>query len=150
MSNVIIAIAVLVIGFVLASYGVYENVQASRRTALATTIGSKMSRLAVYNQDLREDLGPRSVLSPGEEASTGYASYSTDILQREAFGPVRFAFTAVTSGYYVCAVSTDVSTSMREAMQMVARDRPPAFVSGQCGSAGTAIGSEVATSLRIY
>lgn len=150
MSNVIIAIAVLVIGFVLASYGVYENVQASRRTAMATTIGSKMSRLAVYNQDLREDVGPRSILSPGEEAATGYASYSQEMLQRESFGAVTFRFHAIAGGYYVCATSSDVSTSMREAMQMVARDRPPAFFSGECGVAATAIGTNVVTSLRLY
>jgi hypothetical protein len=39
---------------------------------------------------------------------------------------------------------------MREAMQMVARDRPPAFVSGECGNAATAIGGIVVTSLKLY
>lgn len=149
MSNVLIAIAVMIIGFVLASYGVYDNVQASRRTALATTIGSKMSRLGVYSQDLKEDLGHHP-LSPGEEAASGYAPYSTEMLARENFGAVTFRFTAVGSGYYVCATSTDTGQTMVEAMRMVARDRPPAFVSGVCSDPSAAIGTNVVTSLKLY
>lgn len=149
MSNVLIAIAVMVIGFVLASYGVYDNVQASRRTSLATTIGSKMSRLGVYSQDLKEDLG-HNPLSPGEEATSGYASYSTDMLSRENFGSVTFRFTAVASGYYVCATSADTGSTMVEAMRMVARDRPPAFVSGVCSDASAPITNNAVTSLKLY
>lgn len=149
MSNVLIAIAVMIIGFVLASYGVYENVQASRRTALATTIGSKMSRLAVENQEQREEVG-HMLLAPSQEAASGFAYYSSDTLAREAFGPVTFRFHWNGSAYYVCATSSDVGQTMRDAMQMVARDRPPAFVSGECGVPATAIGTNVVTSLKLY
>lgn len=149
MSNVLIAIAVMIIGFVLAGYGVYDNVQASRRTALATTIGSKMSRLGVYNQELKEELG-HNPLSPGEEASTGYASYDLTALNRENFGTVTFRFHAVSGGYFVCATSTDVGQTMQEAMRLVARDRPPAYVSGECANPSTAVSNQTVVSLKLY
>ena len=148
MSNVIIAIVVMIIGFVLAGYGVYDNVQASKRTSLAMTIGAKISRLAVDAQELREDVG-HAPLGPSEEASTGFATYSLETLQRESFGAVSFRYHALPAGYFVCATSTDVSLTMQEAMRMVAKDRPPAFVSGACGVTSTAIGAEVVTSWRI-
>jgi hypothetical protein len=149
MSNVIIAIAVLIIGFYLASYGIYENVEASRRTAVSTTIGAKINRLAIYSQDLREDLGGRPPLSTAEEATTGYATYSSEMLARERFGSVTFRYTMSAGGYYVCAESTDTGQTMIEAMQKVARDRPSSFVSGECGNSGTAVGGLVVTSMRI-
>lgn len=148
MSNVLIALVVMVIGFVLASYGVYDNVQASRRSSLATTISSKMNRLAVYNQDLREDIGHQP-LHPNQEVSTGFASYNQDMLDREAFGSVTFRFHANASGYHVCATSNDTGQTMQEAMQMIAKNHPPAYVSGSCGESNVAVGSNVVTSLRI-
>lgn len=154
MSNVLIAIAVLVIGFVLASYGVYENVQASRRTAMATTIGSKMNRLAIVNQEQREDVG-HILLAPSQEAGTGFAYYSLDTLSRENFGPVTFRYHFNGTDYFVCATSTDTGPTMLEALRMVARDRPPTYVSGECGNAGVAIGAGnpanvVVVSMKIY
>lgn len=149
MANVIIAIAVLIIGFYLASYGIYENVEASRRTALSTTIGAKINRLATYSQDLREDLGGRAPLSASEEGGSGLAYYSSEMLSRERFGAVSFRYNANAGGYWVCAESTDTGQTTIEAMQKVARDRPPSFVSGECGVSGTAVGGLAVMSMRI-
>lgn len=148
MSNVLIAIIVLLITFVLMGLGVYENVEASRRSSLAMTVGSKMSRLGTQNKELALELG-RNLNSPSSESSTGLASYDQEALDREAFGSVSFSFIENASGYYVCARSNEVSATTREAFEMVARDRPPSFVSGACGVAATAISTTVAVSMRL-
>jgi hypothetical protein len=147
-SNVLVAIVALIITFMLASFGVYQNIEASRRTSLATTIGSKMNRLGQYNQELADEIG-HNVLSAGEESSTGYAYYDTNMLSREAFGSVTFRFHANGTGYYVCATSSDVSTLTSEAMAMVARDRPGSFVSGACGESGVGVSSNIFVSMRV-
>ena len=148
MANIIVAIVTLVITFILASYGVYQNIESSRRSQNATVIGSTISRLAQYNQELREELGHQP-LSPGEESASGYGYYDLDMLSRAAYGTVTYRFHANGSGYYVCASSTDVSATMQEAMKMVARDRPGAFASGECGITGTAVSNLSVVSLRI-
>ena len=148
MSNVLIAIVVLLITFVLMGLGVYESVEASRRSSLAMTVGSKLSRLATENKELQLELG-RSMYSAGEEASTGRAYYDSDSLSREAFGSVTFRFHEDSNGYFACATSTDVGRISQEAFRMVAKDRPPSFVSGACGEQSTAIGSNVVVSMRL-
>ena len=148
MSNVLIAIIVLLITFVLMGLGVYENVEASRRSSLAMTVGSKLSRLGTQNKELALELG-RNMYSPGEESATGFAHYDLDALQREAFGSVSFLFHENSSGYYVCARSGDVSSTFQEAFQMVARDRPPSFVSGACGVAATPVTTLVVVSMKL-
>lgn len=148
MANVIVAIVTLVITFVLAGYGVYQNVESSRRSQNATVIGSTMTRLAQYSQELRDELGHQP-LAPGQEASTGYGYYDTDMLARAAYGAVTFRFHANQNGYHVCASSTDVGDNMVESLRMVARDRPGAYVSGECGVGGTAISNLAVVSLRI-
>jgi len=147
-ANVIVAIVTLVITFILASYGVYQNIESSRRSQNATVIGSTISRLAQYNQDLREELGHQP-LSSGEESASGYGYYDSEMLSRAAYGTVTYRFHANASGYYVCASSPDVSTTMQESMQMVARDRPGAFVSGECGVTGTGVSNLSVVSMKI-
>lgn len=148
MSNVLIAIIVLLITFVLMGLGVYENVEASRRSSLAMTVGSKMSRLGTDNKEMALELG-RNLNSPTAESSTGLAFYDQNALDREAFGSVSFSFVQNASGYYICARSSDVNTTTQEAFEMVARDRPPSFVSGACGVAATPITTTVAVSMRL-
>lgn len=148
MANIIVAIVTLVITFILASYGVYQNIESSRRSQNATVIGSTINSLAQYNQELREEIGHQP-LGSGEEASSGYAYYDPDMLSRAAYGTVTYRFTANPSGYYVCASSPDVSSTMQESMQMVARDRPGAFASGECGVSGTAVSNVSVVSMKI-
>jgi hypothetical protein len=147
-ANIIVAIVTLVITFILASYGVYQNIESSRRSQNATVIGSTISRLAQYNQELREELGHQP-LSVSEESGTGYGYYDQAVLDRAAYGTVTYRFNANGTGYYVCASSGDVSTTMQESMQMVARDRPGAFVSGECGVTGTAVSNLSVVSMKI-
>lgn len=148
MANIIVAVVTLVITFILASYGVYQNIESSRRSQNATVIGSTINRLAQYNQELREELGHQP-LSPGQESGTGYGYYETDVLDRAAYGSVTYRFHANGAGYFVCASSTDVSATMQESMQMVARDRPGAFASGECGITGTAVSNLSVVSMKI-
>lgn len=148
MANVIVAIVTLVITFILASYGVYQNIESSRRSQNATVIGSTINRLAQYNQELREELGHQP-LAPSQEAGTGYGYYDTDMLARAAYGTVTYRFHANLNGYFVCASSPDTSTTMQESMQMVARDRPGSFASGECGVSGTAVSNLSVVSMRI-
>lgn len=148
MSNVLIAIIVLLITFVLMGLGVYENVEASRRSSLAMTVGSKLSRLGTENKELALEMG-RNLYSSEAEAGTGFVYYDRNSLVREAFGSVRFQFHENSNGYFVCAYSDDVSNTVREAFDMVARDRPPSFVSGSCGLPNTPITSLVVVSMRL-
>ena len=148
MSNVLIAIIVLLITFVLMGLGVYENVEASRRSSIAMTVGSKLSRLGTENKELALEMG-RNMYSPGEEAASGLAYYDVDSLSRESFGSVSFLFHQNGNGYFVCARSGDVGNTMREAFGMVARDRPPSFVSGSCGEPATPVTSLVVVSMRL-
>ncbi len=148
MANVIVAIVTLVMTFILASYGVYQNIEASRRSQNATVIGSTINRLAQYNLELREETG-HSMLSAGEEASTGYSFYDGEVLRRASYGSVTYRFHANGNGYFVCATSTDVSDTMQESMRMVARDRPGAYASGECGVSTTAVSNVSVVSMRI-
>lgn len=148
MGNVIVAIVVLVVGFMLVTYGVYNNVDASRRTQAAMSIGSTLERHAKHIQDLIQENG-HVPLSSGEESGTGYGYYDGRMFDRDSTANVTYYPTQTLEGYFVCARSSDVSLTMQEAMQMVARDRRGAFVSGSCGTAAAAISNFVAVSLKV-
>lgn len=140
MANVLIAIATLIIGFTLALYGTYTNVEAGRRTQYATSINSTLEREAKYIQDVAQDLG-RMPLS-GDYDSVG-------VFGRDSNSKFDFFYTAQAEGYFVCARTSDSSQTMREALQIVSRDRPGSFVSGACGVSATPISTYAAVSMKV-
>ena len=148
MSNVLIAIIILLITFVLMGLAVYDNIEASKRSSLAMTVGSKLSRVANNNQEMSLELD-RFVYSSGEESASGLAYYDSEMMQREAFGSVSFRYHQNGVGYFTCAQSTDTSEPVREAFAIVARDRPPSFVSGACGEVDSPVTNLVVVSMRM-
>lgn len=152
MAGVIVAIATLVITFVLAGYGVYHNVEASQRTQIAMSVGQSIDRLSTWVQERSSELGDRRILG-GEEATTGYANYNegTPVLRMEDRNDYGFTYRyhANGAGYFVCATTARTDVKVQEALQMVARDRPSGFVSGACGESGTAISGSVVFSIRV-
>ncbi len=148
MSNILIALVTLVIAFVLAGYGVYATVESSRRSNTAMVVGSALERQAGHMQDLAGELG-RMPRSPAAESSTGYASYNPEVFTSENTAKLNFLTDQNGSSTWVCAETNDLSDYMREAFQMVVRDRPGSVISGRCGYAGTAITTKQVVSLRV-
>lgn len=154
MGGVLVAIATLVITFVLAGYGVYHNVESSQRTQIAMSVGQSADRLANYNQERVAELGGRTLYGDEEAANgTGYANYNegTKVLlqeQKNDYG-ITYRFHSNVTGYYVCASTARTDAKVQEAFQMVARDRPGGFVSGACGESGVAVGGLVVFSIRV-
>lgn len=139
MANIVIAIISLVITFMLASYGVYTNVEASRRTQFAMAVGSTLERNAGYIQDLAQDLGrvPSS------------ADIDTDRFLKDSGQKISYDYLVVDGSAYVCARTNLTDSMTRDAMNMAARDRPGAFVSGFCGFPNQAIVGRVVLSLKV-
>lgn len=139
MSNVVMAILVLVVTFIIASYGVYSNVEASRRTQLASSVGSTIARDAAHVQSVAQDLG--RVPDAADVDDGRFARESGDAMQ--------FSYVVAGGAGYVCGVVGRSDDITREAMNKVVRDHPGAFVSGQCGSSGASISDSVAVSLKV-
>ena len=151
MSSVLVGIATIVIVFVIGGYGVYANVEASRRTQTAMTIGHGLDRMVLHAQELRDETG-HAPGSASAEASTGYGSYDAGydraaVEARPALG-LTYRYVANGSGYWTCAETIRVDDRTREALTMVSRDRPGSFVSGRCGDPSAAIGSAAVVSMR--
>lgn len=147
MANVILAIVTLVVGFVLAGFGVYESVQSSHRSQVAMAIGSALERESQHIQDLWQENG-RAPLASTETTAEAPAHYDSGLFQRDGTYDVSYSASMV-GDYYVCATSTDTRSTMQEAMNLVVRDRQGAFVSGQCGVSGTAVADKVVVSLKV-
>lgn len=139
MGGVIMAIATLVIGFVLAGYGVYTNAQASQRTLIATSVGSSIERQAKSVQDMAYELERRPTGSDVDAA----------LFARDSNLNVTYSYLVSGADGYVCATSTDVRETMVEGLNMVAKTRPGTFVSGQCGVISAAVGSRVSFSMKV-
>lgn len=152
MGGILVAIATLVITFVLAGYGVYHNVEASQRTQVAMSVGQSVDRLSTWVQERSAELGGR-ILYGDEEASTGYANYNEGVPvlrveDKNDYG-ISYRYHSNANGYFVCATSVRTDAKIQEALQMVARDRPGGFVSGACGEPGTGISGSVVFSMRV-
>lgn len=144
MANVLLAIATLVVGFVLATYGVFANVEASQRTQIANTVRASLMRQAEFFQDRQSDLG--RVLDPSPSGSD-HAEF-LPVLEAERTTGQAYSYAVVGTDAFLCVTSV-TSTQAREAFERVARDWPGATVSGACGNPSSPAAASVVLSVKV-
>jgi hypothetical protein len=138
MANVIIALATLAIGFILATYGAYNSYHSAKRTEYATRVTASFNRLSGYIGLTMEDLGRRPT------AAEVVASRFTD----ESGNGLTYTYGATGSHFWVCARAAR-SDWMIEAFEKVQNSRQGVVIGDACDSATGAGASNVSVTMRI-
>jgi hypothetical protein len=138
MSNVLIALATLIIGFILVTFGAYHGYHSAQRTHYANIVNRAMERQLVYVDMTKEDLGRVPAV----------ADLVANRFTKENRNGVVFTY-GVGSGYgYVCARS-ERKSFIDEAFQRVRDQWPNARLGGDCDTNTGPSSTHVSVTVRI-
>ena len=138
MANIIIALATLIIGFVLVSFGAYSSYYAAQRAQVATVVNRALERQLIYVDMVKSDLNTVPTVTQVD------ASKFSD----EDRSGIQFSYGVNGSYGYVCARSPAHEYAV-EAFERVAAQWRNAVYGGACDSGGGPAGGFVSVSVRV-
>lgn len=131
MSQIIIAIATVIIGVVLATYGVYTSFEASKRTQYTSLVNGVFSRSVIHVDSLAQSLGRYPSDTEVEDRFFGINDRD-DVIFRYSRST-----NLTTDSAYLCARSRSTPTkAMNDAFDRVVEHWPNALRGADCNTSG--------------
>lgn len=138
MSNVLIAVATMILGFIMATYGAYTGYHSLSRSQAVMRVQSALERQLVYIRASQEDLGRVPAAS--------------DLVMNRITGESRFglvySYAASGGSGYLC-VRSEPEGYIVEALELIAEQRRGAYFGSTCNTSGGASASSVSLTIRI-
>lgn len=138
MANILIAVATLIIGFILAGYGAYNGYFATKRSEYTMRVSSAFEHILTDVIQLRNDMG--------EVPPVAYVAASR--IQQHNFKGITYSYSTSGGQGYVCALSSR-NDFVDAAFQAVAEQRSGALLGSTCNTSGGPSASSVSVTVRI-
>lgn len=138
MSNILIAVATMIIGFVLTTYGAYAGYYSLSRSTTVMRVQSSLERQLVYIDAAEQDLG--RVPAPDDlvmSRITGESRFGLD-----------YSYTKPGAVGLLCVQSAR-NDYTAEALEIVAEQRPGALYGSTCNTSSGPSASSVSLTVRI-
>lgn len=138
MGNILIAVATMVIGFILTTYGAYAGYHSVSRSKTVSHVQSSFERQLIYIDMARQDLG--RMPSASDLVMNRITSANRDGLT--------FSYQLAGSTGVLCVVNP-ATDYVIEGLQQVAALRPGAMFGSTCNTNGGPSATSVSVTIRI-
>lgn len=138
MLNLLISIATIFIGTLVALYGAYGDYRSIKRSQRVEVVDRALSRQLSYVYSVRDDIG----------RVPDAATLSSAMFSRENVADVQFSYVKTASYGYVCAAAPATEVNV-EAFKKVSDAYDGSFYGSSCNSSGGPANGVVAITVRI-